>query len=335
MLRPKLPAAPGRHYPPFGRQAGRHSQNPVPVCGRLRTNPIATVNAPPSSGVARMADAAECHCSIGCIQATGQSEVRNVRAGKVIPVDATCAQCGSRLRPNAPFCGACGRAATNRQVAPPPVLPATVTAPAVSAGIATQSTVLAAIPVPTAPDQVVLAGRGLRACRALFDTGVLISPALPLSAVAIILQSPAIAYVVVPVAILALWIWMQLWQGLTGRTFGGTVLGLRTLRVADRGAPGFGACALRGALFATTAGLATWPVPASVTACRGWHDRYTGLAVIDISLGANPLGPRQQSALRRTIDRSLRSVASPVPLPGSVTGAQPVSSYTGSHRGRN
>jgi hypothetical protein len=135
---------------------------------------------------------------------------------------------------------------------------------------------------------------------------------------------------VVPVAVISVWTWMQLWQGLTGKTFGNAVLGLRTIRAADCAVPTFAACAGRSAMFVLTAGFAAWPVPVTARGCRGWHDRSTGIAVIDVSAGANPLGACQQPALRRTIDRSLRSVASPVPLATTPM----VSAYAGTRGGR-
>ena len=48
----------------------------------------------------------------------------------------------------------------------------------------------------------------------------------------------------------------------------------------------------------------------------GWHDRISGLTVLDVTMGANPLGKRQQVALRRHTERGLNRVHAPVPVAG-------------------
>jgi hypothetical protein len=218
-----------------------------------------------------------------------------VTSGPVTGTDATCVHCGSAVRSNAHYCNACGKAIPSRPT-PAQRAPVTITAAAQPVSLS---------PAVATADQIVLAGREVRSCSFLLDLAVMLSPALPLTVVAAILGVAQVVYFVVPTAVIAVWIWMQLWQGYTGMTFGKSLLGLRLIREADHRAPGLVACATRSLIFAGTAGLA---------ALSGAHDRLTGLALIDIARGSNPLGARQQTALRRTLDRGLKNVGSPVPL---------------------
>jgi hypothetical protein len=159
----------------------------------------------------------------------------------------------------------------------------------------------------------VLAGREVRFCSGALDVAATISPAVSIAAIAAIFREPAVVYIVIPVAIAAVWTWLQLWQGLTGMSLGKTVLGIRAIRTVDEQPPGFAASAKRSLLFVATFGLAALPVLTSATP-RGKHDEMAGIDLIDVTIGSNPLGPRQHSALRRTFDRSLKKVQSPVPL---------------------
>lgn len=226
--------------------------------------------------------------------------------GQVSGAIATCTQCGSALRPNAAFCGACGHAMTGRR---------SVTPGRTANLVATAPVSAATVPV-TAVTPVVVADRRVRCAGFLLDVAVLLSPSVPLALVTAVLGVAAVVYIVTPVAVVAAWLWMAIWQGLTGRTFGKAMLGLRAIRAADHRPPGVIPSVVRGLLFAASAGLAALPVLANATPHRGWHDRLTGITVIDISAGDNPLGPRQQPALRARIDRSLKQVKSPVPQPG-------------------
>jgi hypothetical protein len=226
----------------------------------------------------------------------------------VTGVETTCTHCGSPLRANAPFCNACGQAVTNR---PTHSARSTSSLPAAQQISPPQPTL-------TTSSQIVAAGRGVRCCSYLLDLAALLSPALPLAIAAVILQVSEVIYIVVPVAFIAAWIWMSLWRGLTGMSFGTGMLGLRTISASDHRAPGFGPVMVRGLIFAGTAALAALPVVAGQTPQDGMHDRLSGITLIDIARGANPLGPRQQTALRKTLDRSLRKVSSPVPV-GAAT----------------
>ncbi|WP_167103412.1 RDD family protein [Mycobacterium sp. DL592] len=227
--------------------------------------------------------------------------------GQPTGTEAACAQCGSTVRANAPYCAACGAVITNRQ--PHQSVSYSATAPTAAAA---HTSITA--PVPAAAPVVVDAGGGVRCCAMLLDLAVMVSPALPLTAAAAVLACAEVVYVVVPVAVVAVWLWMQIWQGFTGLTFGKAMLGLRLIRTRDQRPPGFITCMLRSGIFAATAGVAALPVVTGSTLQDGWHDRLSGLGVIDVTLGANPLGAPQQTTLRATTHRGLNKVASPVPL---------------------
>ncbi|GAA2405754.1 hypothetical protein A7G45_12515 [Mycolicibacterium llatzerense] len=211
----------------------------------------------------------------------------------------SCTQCGSALRPNAPYCPSCGCAITNRQ------MPAAAAPPV---------TARAARPSDTPADHIVGVSRGVRCCSFLLDLAIIVSPALPLAVAGAILGVREVVLIVVPVACVAVWLWVSIWQGYTGLTFGKAMLGLRLIRAADRKPPGFAAGAMRSLIFAGTLGFAALPVLASATPRDGRHDKASGLTLIDVTVGHNPLGARQQTALRRTIDRSLNKIQSPVPV---------------------
>ena len=221
-------------------------------------------------------------------------------AGQSTGADA-CVRCGTVLRANAAYCGACGQAITNRR----PVVPSRPTRQPVSAG----ATPLA----PTPSAGIVSAGRGVRCCCCLLDVAAMLSPALPLAVAGAVLGVAEVVYIVLPVAVFAVWAWIQIWQGFTGMSFGKALLGLRLVTVTDHRSPGQAATITRSGVFAATLGLAALPVVASPVPHDGLHDRLTGLTTIDIALGANPLGQSQQTALRKSLDRRLNNVGSPVP----------------------
>lgn len=215
-----------------------------------------------------------------------------------------CRQCGTLLRPNAPFCGSCGQAVPNRQYQQPtlPSRPVVVLPPQVQV---------------QAPDQIVGAGRGVRCASYLMDIAVMLSPALPLSIAAAILGVAEIVYLVVPIAFVAVWAWMQMWQGYTGMTFGKSMLGLRLVRVTDFKPLGLAACITRGGVFGATLGAAALPVVLSAMPQDGLHDTLVGATVIDVVQGANPLGKKQDPVFRKSPDRGLNKVAAPLPVNAS------------------
>lgn len=219
----------------------------------------------------------------------------------------SCPQCGSGLPPSARFCTLCGHTLTTRSGQ----LYAAASAP---------TTARPAQP-PSAPDPsddaIRPAGAAVRASAFLLDLAVMVSPALPLSIAAASLRTAALVYAVVPVAVVAVWAFIQIWQGLSGTTFGKSLLGLRLVGADDLQRPGVGRTLLRGAIFALSFGLAALPMTPDARGRAGLHDRVTGLGVIDVTVGANPLGARPQRTLlrRAASDRSLHRVHSPVPIP--------------------
>ncbi len=148
----------------------------------------------------------------------------------------------------------------------------------------------------------------------------MLSPALPLATAAAILGVAEIVYLVVPIAFVAVWVWMQIWQSYTGMTFGKSMLGLKLVRAGGNRPPGLAACLTRSGLFGVTAGLVALPVVLSATAQDGLHDRLSGLTMIDTVKGINPLGKQQDPVLRRYADRSLNKVAAPLPTNQSGRG---------------
>lgn len=215
----------------------------------------------------------------------------------------SCPQCGCSLPRNARFCGTCGHALSTRA------------APVAHPGRTTSSR----LPVapPASPLTVELASGRVRCASFLLDLAAMISPAMPLSIAGAVLGVPEVVYIVVPVAFVAVWMWMQIWQGFTGTTFGKAMLGLRLAHAADYRLPGLGATLRRSLAFIATFGLAGLPVLLSSDPQPGWHDRISGLTVLDVATGANPFGQRQQPTLRRPASRGLNRVHSPIPVSAS------------------
>lgn len=134
---------------------------------------------------------------------------------------------------------------------------------------------------PILPDHLPLARRGVRASSALLDVAAMASPALPLSAAAAATGIAELVYLVVPVAFAAVWAWIQVWQGLTGSSFGKSMLGLRLVLAGGDRPGGPGRVMLRSLIFAATAGLAALPILRSASPAVGLHDRASGLRVVD------------------------------------------------------
>lgn len=221
--------------------------------------------------------------------------------GPVVNGDGICRHCGSALRANAPFCGSCGQPVPNRgHQHPDPVVRPT---PIVTAPVA-----------PPTVDQIVGAGRGVRCACFLLDLAVMLSPALPLAIAGAVLGVAEVVYIVVPIAFVAVWVWMQIWQGYTGLTFGKSMLGLRLVRVGDSRPPGLAACLTRGGLFGVSLGLVALPVVLAETPHDGLHDRVAGVTMIDVVQGPNPTGKKQNPVFRRSPDRGLSKVAAPLPV---------------------
>jgi RDD family len=171
-------------------------------------------------------------------------------------------------------------------------------------------------------DQILLAGREVRCCCYLLDLAVTLSPVVSFVAIAAFLHVSGILYIVTPVAVAAVWVWLQLWQGLTGLSPGKVVLGVRAVRGHDHTPPGVVASMSRSLIFGFTAGIVALPMLTGTTP-RGRHDQVTGIDLIDVTLGRNPFDAGHQTALRRTLDRSLTRVQSPVPLAGAGVCGRP------------
>ncbi|ART68264.1 hypothetical protein BTO20_06400 [Mycobacterium dioxanotrophicus] len=212
-----------------------------------------------------------------------------------------CPHCGSTLPVNARFCGTCGHTVQTRSSVPNDRWQRP---PAAAVGV----------------ERVQLAGRGVRCSAFLLDVAAMISPALPLAITGAALGVAEVIYIVVPVAFVAVWAWLQIRQGLTGNTFGKSMMGLRVVRATDNRPPGLGPSIQRSLIFVATCGLAALPVLIHRAPHAGLHDRASGLTVLDVTTGANPLGPRRQAALRRSTDRGLNQVRSPIPHPVSRRG---------------
>ena len=128
-----------------------------------------------------------------------------------------------------------------------------------------------------------------------------LSPVASFAAIAAILDVAGVLYIVTPMAVAAVWVWLQLWQGLTGLSPGKAVLGVRAVRGADLEPPGPLASIARSLAFGLTAGLAALPVVTSVTP-RGRHDQLTGIDLIDVTFGADPLDANHQQQSTSPLD---------------------------------
>lgn len=150
--------------------------------------------------------------------------------------------------------------------------------------------------------RILPAGRTVRCSSFLLDLAAMLSPALPLSIIAALLGVAAVVYIVVPVGFVAIWAWMQIWQSMTGASFGKAILGLRLVRAADYQPPGLVATLGRSLAFVLTLGVAGLPVLLGDRQ-SGLHDRVSRLIVLDVVNGADPVGPGlRRSLLRRRSD---------------------------------
>ncbi|MCB0928579.1 MAG: RDD family protein [Mycobacterium sp.] len=180
-----------------------------------------------------------------------------------------CEQCGAQLAPDALFCPICGVEAGTRRF----------------------------IGAPGAGD--VPAGRTVRAAAFVMDLAAIAAPIFPLAIAGAVLDVAAVLTVVTPLACAAVWLWMQLWLALMGRSLGKTMLGLRLVSDDDR-LPGLPRTVARSLIFAVTLGAAALPMMTSSTPRDGLHDRLTGLRVLDVVAGDNPLDTHTRAAFRRS-----------------------------------
>jgi uncharacterized RDD family membrane protein YckC len=124
--------------------------------------------------------------------------------------------------------------------------------------------------------------------------GVLISLAVPLQKS---LDGLLIASVMVQVLAIALSFGVYLYFGKTGFLPGGRILGIRQVRVADGRAPGWAGLG-KYLLISLVSGF-TFGIGYLITVLmikkplnRAWHDTATGLVVLDVKAGRDPLANR-------------------------------------------
>lgn len=124
----------------------------------------------------------------------------------------------------------------------------------------------------------------MRLSSSLLDIAAMATPVLPLSIAAAAFGSARLVYVVTPIAFVAVGLWIQIWQGITGASFGKAMMGLRLVRSIDNRPAGVGRVLLRSLVFVATAGAAALPVMRGATSRPGLHDRISGVDVLDETL---------------------------------------------------
>lgn len=215
--------------------------------------------------------------------------------------DQACVACGKPLRPGARFCTACGTPvdaavvvveAQRSGAAGPPEPPVAARRRREADPVVT--------PLGAAFDGVRTAGVGQRLLAFLVDTacvsvagGVVL--ALTHSAV---LAGLAAVEVIVGIVV---------WEARTGRTFGNTLLGLRSARQETPYAPGLARSVPRALVLAAghlVAGLGQWLVVGSVSFDKsgrgqGWHDHVGRSVVVDVRGPRAPLAAPSGTSLGR------------------------------------
>jgi uncharacterized RDD family membrane protein YckC len=128
--------------------------------------------------------------------------------------------------------------------------------------------------------------------------------------------------VIVQVLTVALTIGIYVYFGITGFLPGGRILGIRQVKVSDGSAPGWSGVA-KYLLIALVAGF-TFGIGYIITIAlirnrlnRAWHDTATGLVVLDVKAGRDPIAhPRTEAATRLApiaARETVVSVGAPVP----------------------
>jgi len=120
------------------------------------------------------------------------------------------------------------------------------------------------------------------------------------------LDALMITTLIVQVLVAALTIGVYVYFGITGFLPGGRILGIRQVRVSDGGAPGWAGVA-KYLLIALVAGF-TFGIGYIITIGmiknrlnRAWHDTATGLVVLDVKAGRDPIAhPWTNAATRLT-----------------------------------
>lgn len=134
---------------------------------------------------------------------------------------------------------------------------------------------------------------GARALDVALGTGVGILVSLPLRLVTSY-EALLAASLVVQLVAAALSVGVYIYFGTTGFLPGGRILGIRQVRVATGKAPGwagFGKYALIGLASGPTLGIAYLVTVLLIKKPlnRGWHDNATGLVVLDVKAGRDPI----------------------------------------------
>ncbi|MEU3474376.1 RDD family protein [Rhodococcus sp. NPDC006774] len=212
-----------------------------------------------------------------------------------------CVRCGSGLSPGAPFCAVCGGAVSNRAVAPSTLAKAATSPLQVD---------------PVSPGARVLpASRGLRVVSTVIDCGAVALGPFAFTMLGLALANGAVALVVGSISAVCTWIWLVVWNGVRGVSFGKAALGLRLADSATTRPAGIAAAAARSLVFLAIPWLCALSTAFDSSGLRrGWHDRVARTAVIDVVKGLNPMGPQVVTTAFRKPDRGTLAVASPVPV---------------------
>ncbi|WP_155293361.1 RDD family protein [Rhodococcoides fascians] len=163
--------------------------------------------------------------------------------------------------------------------------------------------------------QLLPASRGLRVISTVIDCGAVALGPLAFTMLGLALSNGAVALIVGSISAVCTWIWLVVWNGVRGLSFGKAALGLRLADSATTRPAGIAAAAARSLVFLVLPGLcALSTVFDSSGLRRGWHDRVARTAVIDVVKGLNPMGPQVVTTAFRKPDRGTLAVASPVPV---------------------
>lgn len=236
-----------------------------------------------------------------------------------VQTDQACVACGKPLRPGARFCTACGTPVdaavvvveAQRPGAPGPA------SPPVAARRRREPDPVAA-PLGAAFDGVRTAGVGQRLLAFLVDT-------LAVSVAGGVVLALTHSAVLAGLAAVEVIVGIVVWEARTGRTFGNTLLGLRSARQETPYAPGLARSVPRALVLAAghlVAGLGQWLVVGSVSFDKagrgqGWHDHVGRSVVVDVR------GPRAPLAATSGVSGGRAPVAVPVHAAAVATSTPP------------
>jgi len=224
--------------------------------------------------------------------------------------DQACVACGKPLRPGARFCTACGTpvdAAVVVVEAQRPGAAAPATQPVATRRRRAAEPVAA--PLGAAFDGVRTAGVGQRLLAFLVDT-------VCVSAAGLVVLALTRSVVLAGLAAVEVIVGIVVWEARNGRTFGNTLLGLRSARQETPYAPGLARSVPRAFVLAAghlVAGLGQWLVVGSVSFDKGgrgqgWHDHVGRSVVVDVR------GPRAPLAAPSAGAGAGASAGAPAPV---------------------